>query len=135
MYPSDVCTSPTFVLVRRLYRSDVCTGPTFVRPTFVLSDVCGVRCLCVRRLYWQYYIGNKHRKFQNLYNRSESNSTTVQFTPLLPNRIFIFHKKKKYVLRVYIKILQIVILQMANKIACPRPSFLKKYRTKLFPFI
>ena len=44
---SDVCTSPTFVLVRRLYWSDVCTSPTFVRPTLVLSDVCGVR-----RLYW-----------------------------------------------------------------------------------
>ena len=47
MYPSDVCTGPTFVPVRRLYWSDVCTGPTFVRRTFVLSDVCGVR-----RLYW-----------------------------------------------------------------------------------
>ena len=54
-------------------------------------------------------IGNKHRKLQNLYNRPESNSTTVQFTPLLPNRIFISHKKKKYVLKVYNKILQIVI--------------------------
>ena len=38
--------SPTFFLinvpVRRLYWSDVCASPTFVRPTFVLSDVCGV---------------------------------------------------------------------------------------------
>ena len=32
MYPSDVCTSPMFVPVRRLYQSDVCK-----------SDVCTVR--------------------------------------------------------------------------------------------
>ena len=47
LYQSDVCTSPKFVLIRRFYWSDVFTGPTFVRPTIVLSDVCGVR-----RLYW-----------------------------------------------------------------------------------
>ena len=43
---SDVCTSSTFVPVRRLYQFDVCTSPTFV-----LSDLCNVRRLWVRRLY------------------------------------------------------------------------------------
>ena len=41
MYLSDVCTGPTFVLVRRLYYPKVCTvrplkRPTLVSPTFVL---------------------------------------------------------------------------------------------------
>jgi len=45
LYQSDVCTSPTFVPVRRLYWSDVCA-----------SDVCTVRRLCVRRLYWYQFL-------------------------------------------------------------------------------
>ena len=47
MYPSEVCTSPMFILVRHLSQSDVCTSPTFVSPTFVLSNLRSVR-----RLYW-----------------------------------------------------------------------------------
>jgi len=42
---SEFCLIPTFVSVRRLSQSDVCTSPMFVSPTFVLSDVCTVRRL------------------------------------------------------------------------------------------
>ena len=64
LYQSDVCTSPTFVPVRRLYQYNVSTSLTFVpvrrlcqsvvctSPTFMLSDLCSVRRLWVRRLYW-----------------------------------------------------------------------------------
>ena len=45
MYLSNVSTSPTFVLVRRLYQSDVCTVWRLYGPTFVRSDVCTVRRL------------------------------------------------------------------------------------------
>ena len=61
LYQSNVCTSTTFVPVRRLYQSDVCTGKTLVSPTFVLSDLCGVRRLCVRRLYY-------YRQFLKVFN-------------------------------------------------------------------
>ena len=43
MYPFDVCTGWTFVLVRRFSQSDICTSLTFLSPMFVLSDVCTVR--------------------------------------------------------------------------------------------
>ena len=43
MYPSNVCTGPTFVLDRRLSQSS-----TAVPPTFVLSNLCNVRPLIQR---------------------------------------------------------------------------------------
>ena len=52
MYPSNVCTGPTFVSIRSLSQFDVCTSPTFVSQTFVPSDLCSVQRLSVRRLYW-----------------------------------------------------------------------------------
>ena len=51
LHLSIVCPSPTFVPVRRLYQCDVCTSPTFVSPTLLLSELCSIRRMWVRRFY------------------------------------------------------------------------------------